>query len=109
MLVCAMEDPNPYRSPSQAEDRERAASVTPGLGIGEAFAIIALTTVALTAGGTLIGCLLGALVPDYYRTVFDLRDDPTFSPVQVGIGLGFTQGRVAGLGSVDNDSHRYQG
>jgi len=92
-----MEGVNPYRAPSQLDDRDRYVSHASGLRIGEAFAIITLTSVAFAAGGTLVGCLLGALVPEYYRTVFDERGDPTFSPVQVGVGLGFTQGLVAGL------------
>ena len=92
-----MEGVNPYRSPTQLNDTERAVPPASGLRVGEAFAIITLTSVALAAGGTLVGCLLGVLVPEYYRTVFDQRGDPTFSPIQVGVGLGFTQGLVAGI------------
>ena len=46
--------------------------------------------------GTLIGAALGTLCPDYYRTVFRSGDSPEFDPLQVGIGLGITQGIAAG-------------
>jgi hypothetical protein len=45
----------------------------------------------------MIGLLMGALVPDYYRAVFRESDNRAFEPVQVGIGLGLTQGLAVGL------------
>jgi hypothetical protein len=42
----------------------------------------------------LLGGLIGTFAPDYYHAVFD---DSTLNPVQVGTGLGLTQGLGTGL------------
>lgn len=44
------------------------------------------------AAGAGIGWVLGTFAPGYYRTVFRCGDSPEFNPVQVGVGLGLTQG-----------------
>ena len=44
-----------------------------------------------------MGYILGVMAPDYYRTVFAVPPDAPFNPVQVGLGLGLTQGATAGL------------
>lgn len=48
--------------------------------------------------GGLLGMLLGIVAPEYYRTVFsNAAQGPAFSPVQLGLGLGATQGAGVGL------------
>jgi hypothetical protein len=44
-----------------------------------------------------IGGLLGTLAPDYYRSIFHGGHSPDFNPLQVGIGLGVTQGLASGV------------
>lgn len=44
--------------------------------------------------GALVGYGIGAGAPGYYHTVFG---DPNLDPVQVGVGLGTTQGLGAGF------------
>jgi hypothetical protein len=47
------------------------------------------------AGG-LLGLTLAVGAPAYYRGVFRAADDPRFNPVQVGLGLGISQGLICG-------------
>lgn len=46
--------------------------------------------------GAIIGASIGLIAPDYYRTVVHNSDAPSFDPLQVGVGLGMTQGASAG-------------
>jgi hypothetical protein len=48
-------------------------------------------------GGGAIGYALARLTPSYYRSVFPGGESPAFDPVQVCIGLGVSQGLIAGL------------
>ena len=62
----------------------------------------ALTTVAGTGigfgvAGSLIGALLGRIAPGFYQQMLPLRDPANFNPVEVGIGLGLTNGLGWGL------------
>ena len=59
---------------------------------------------AVLSGGIVFACIGGAtgalianVAPEYYRTVFRYRDLASFNPLQVGIGLGVTQGIWAGV------------
>lgn len=61
-------------------------------------AVIVACALGLGIAGGLLGFALGIATPNYYRIVFRAAGDPDFSPVQVGLGLGLTQGLVAGLG-----------
>ena len=47
--------------------------------------------------GALAGYVLAVLAPDYYRTMFHIRPETVFNPVQVGLGLGLTEGAAVGL------------
>lgn len=47
--------------------------------------------------GAAIGRWLGFAAPGYYQGVFRNGHDASFDPVQVGFGLGLTQGIAAGL------------
>lgn len=62
-----------------------------------AFVIIAASTVVCTAGGGLLGYVVGVAAPGYYRAVFHGGDAPGFVPAEVGLGLGVAQGAAAGL------------
>lgn len=63
--------------------------------IQRGFAIAAASSLIGGSLGALGGWLLGRIAPDYYRMVFPLR--PNLDPLQVGLGLGATQGVAAGL------------
>src|SRR5262245_44402839 len=65
--------------------------------VRRAFLIGAGSAAVCAAVGTGIGLALGSLAPDYYRTVFRHGNAPEFNPVQVGLGLGLSQGLLAGL------------
>ena len=47
--------------------------------------------------GSAIGALLGQVAPSFFRQMLPLRDPATFNPVQVGFGLGLTNGLGWGL------------
>jgi len=51
----------------------------------------------LGAAGGAVGILLGVLAPGYYRQVFTIRDEAAFRPIELGLGLGVTQGVIWGL------------
>lgn len=62
----------------------------------KAFATVLVWTFTFACLGMLLGAMLGATVPQYYRSVFPNGDLPTFNPLQVGIGLGAAQGSILG-------------
>ena len=64
--------------------------------VAKAFFIIILSGIGFAIGGGLMGYTLGKSAPAYYRGVFNSRD-PNFDPVEVGLGLGLTQGMICGL------------
>lgn len=66
-------------------------SVTRGL------VIIVACGMGFGAAGGLLGLALGVGAPAYYRGVFGRGNEPSFSPVQVGLGLGTTQGLIIGV------------
>ncbi len=62
----------------------------------------ALKTVLIWAAafacvGCAMGAVIGALAPEYYRAVFRGGESPDFNPLQVGAGLGATQGAASGM------------
>lgn len=62
------------------------------------FCFIILMTLSLTGLGWAIGSYLGHNMPGYYRVMFpDAAREPGFDAVQVGVGLGLTQGVIAGV------------
>lgn len=67
------------------------------MSVARGLAIIVACGVGFGAAGGLLGFALGTGAPGYYRTVFRAGDDPAFNPVQVGLGLGVTQGLIGGL------------
>ena len=62
-----------------------------------ALAIILLWSITFGCGGALIGAAIGVVAPGYYRSVIRHGDSPDFDALQVGIGLGATQGIVLGV------------
>lgn len=47
--------------------------------------------------GSAMGAMIGAVAPEYYRSVFRVGHSTEFNPLQVGIGLGATQGVSSGI------------
>ncbi|MFI5091196.1 MAG: hypothetical protein ACHP7P_14185 [Terriglobales bacterium] len=62
------------------------------MNIGKALTTVVGTAIAFGAGGGAIGALLGRVAPGFFRQVLPVRDPATFSPVEVGFGLGLTNG-----------------
>jgi hypothetical protein len=65
------------------------------------FCVRVLTTIAAfgigcAVVGALAGYGLGTFVPGYYRSVFSGGQEPNFNPVDVGIGLGCSEGLMLG-------------
>src|SRR5262249_3197484 len=60
-------------------------------------AVVALWGVVFAFGGTLIGYLLGVFAPGYYQTVVGGGRQQDFKPVDVGIGLGCSEGLMLGV------------
>ena len=81
---------NPYESPTTTPDRRPSV-----ISVRRALTIIVASTLAFAVIGCLIGVTLGQFAPAYYRAMFD-RSDAAFNPTQMGIGLGVTQGAMAG-------------
>jgi hypothetical protein len=64
----------------------------------KAFAIILTSAIGFALVGGGVGWTLGTVTPAYYRTVYGYAGQrPGFDPVQVGLGLGITQGLVCGV------------
>ena len=57
---------------------------------------VVATGSAFGIAGGLIGAVIGSLAPSYYRTVFSSGGNPDFDPLQIGVGLGTSQGLVIG-------------
>ncbi len=62
----------------------------------QALLIIAAFAIGFAAVGTLVGYGLGRFVPGYYRGVFSEGLRPDFNPLDVGIGLGCSEGLLFG-------------
>ncbi len=60
--------------------------------------IIAAVAILFGTAGTLVGYGLGRFVPGYYRGVFadEAGPNPNLNPVDVGIGLGCSEGLLLG-------------
>lgn len=62
-----------------------------------AFVTVFLWGIAFACVGAAIGATIGSFAPEYYRSVLRHGDSPNFSSLQVGIGLGATQGIASGV------------
>lgn len=90
-----MSEFNPYASPESRSPK--ALPSAPALTFLRAFSIVIASGLGFGGAGAMIGVLLGVGVPSYYRGVFAEGDNPGFDPVQVGFGLGLSQGLICGV------------
>jgi len=67
------------------------------MNVNRALATVVGTGIGFGVAGSLIGALLGRIAPGFYRQMLPLRDPANFDPVEVGIGLGLTNGLGWGL------------
>lgn len=65
--------------------------------VTKALATVVGTALGFGAGGTAVGALLGRYAPGFFRQMLPLRDPSNFEPVELGIGLGLTNGLGWGL------------
>ncbi len=63
----------------------------------KALATVAGTAISFGICGMGIGAFLGRLAPGFFRQMLPLRDPATFNPMELGIGLGLTNGLGWGL------------
>jgi len=67
------------------------------MNITKALATVVGTAIGFGAAGTAIGVFLGKVAPGFFRQLLPLRDPANFNPVELGIGLGLTNGLGWGL------------
>jgi putative addiction module component (TIGR02574 family) len=65
--------------------------------VAKGFFIVLLSGFAFALGGGLIGYALAVALPSYYRGTFSSGNAPWFNAVEVGVGLGISQGLICGL------------
>jgi hypothetical protein len=70
---------------------------SPPMSVARAFSVIIASAIGFGFAGGLIGYALGRFAPAYYRGVYGIVEPSTFNPVQVGLGLGISQGLIAGV------------
>jgi hypothetical protein len=58
---------------------------------------VLVSSITFACVGAVVGATIGTVAPEYYRSVFRHGDSPNFNPLQVGIGLGATQGVAFGV------------
>lgn len=66
------------------------------MNIRKALVLVISMTLVFTTFGGLVGFWLGRFLPSYYRSVFKNGGEPHFDPIAVGLGLGISQGAMAG-------------
>lgn len=62
----------------------------------QALRMILTTTVVGTVIGAVVGSSLATFNPGYYRACYPMVDEGSVSPLEVGLGLGISQGMIAG-------------
>ncbi len=62
-----------------------------------ALLIVLLWGIIFACVGSAIGAAIGTVAPGYYQSIFRDGYSPEFNPLQVGVGLGATQGVVSGV------------
>lgn len=62
-----------------------------------ALATVLLWGLAFSLTGGAVGAGIGTFAPDYYRSMFRTGHSLDFKPLEVGIGLGVTQGLASGV------------
>ena len=84
---------NPYEPSGTISHIPQGAS-GPAVGMMRGFLIVLCSGAVGALLGLVFGSLLGSVAPDYYRAVFG---NPNLNPIQVGVGLGLTQGLGTGI------------
>lgn len=84
---------NPYEPSGTAAYIPQGVS-GPAVGVMRGFLIVLCSGAVGALLGLILGGLLGSVAPDYYRAVFG---NPNLNPLQVGAGLGLTQGLGTGI------------
>lgn len=90
-----MDSSNRYAAPPP--DPALHDSARGPLTVGRGFAIVLASGAGFAVGGAAVGLALATLLPGYYRGVLPSGNAPGFNPVQVGLGLGASQGLGTGL------------
>lgn len=67
------------------------------MNILKAIVTVAGTAIGFAAFGGAVGAGLGKYAPAYYRQTFYVRDSANFEPIELGLGLGITQGLIWGI------------
>ncbi len=67
------------------------------MNLTKALATVVGTAIGFGISGTFIGAFLGRVAPSFFRQLLPLRDPANFNPVELGIGLGLTNGLGWGL------------
>ena len=84
---------NPYE-PSGTISSAPHEATAPAISLLRGFLIVLCAGAAGALLGLILGGLMGTFVPDYYHAVFG---NPELNAVQVGTGLGLTQGFGVGV------------
>ncbi len=71
--------------------------VTPTMTTKTALVTVLVWGLTFACVGAMVGATIGTVAPEYYTSVFRHGDSPDFNPLQVGIGLGVTQGLASGV------------
>lgn len=85
---------NPFTSPQSTGSSSEPRSVISAV---KAIAVVSSCGLGGALFGAALGFTLGRFAPGYYRSIFSHGDRADFDPEAVGLGLGATQGVVAGL------------
>jgi hypothetical protein len=67
------------------------------MNVTRALATVVGTAAGFGAAGMALGVFLGKVAPGFFRQMLPLRDPASFNPVELGIGLGLTNGLGWGL------------
>ena len=81
---------NPYEPPGERPARDRPEPPISWMG---AFGVIAASGAVFGIAGMVVGLALGVAMPGYFRGV----SSDAVDPLQVGMGLGLSQGLFAGV------------
>ena len=65
--------------------------------IKTALLIVLLWGILFACVGSAIGAVIGTVAPGYYQSIFRDGHSSEFNPLQVGVGLGATQGVASGV------------
>lgn len=90
--------PPPASTVNDAGPYDKSTGALVDMTVLRGFAIAVASGVAFGLGGGLVGYAVGRWLPDFFRTIFRIPEHADFDPVQVGLGLGLTNGLLLGVG-----------